>query len=62
MPHAYTEDQLVERPAAELLAKLGWQTVSALEEVFGPAGTLARETQAEVVPFGRLRARGCDFN
>jgi hypothetical protein len=25
MPHAYTEDQLVEQPAIELFAELGWQ-------------------------------------
>jgi len=34
--HAYTEDQLVEQPAIQLFAALGWQTVSAMEEVFGP--------------------------
>ena len=32
MPHAYTEDQLVEQPAIVLFVKLGWQTVSAMEE------------------------------
>ena len=26
MPHAYTEDQLVEQPAIGLFAELGWQT------------------------------------
>ena len=41
--HAYTEDQLVEQPAIELFAELGWQTVSAMEEVFGPIGMLERE-------------------
>ena len=25
MPHAYTEDQLVEQPAIGLFAELGWQ-------------------------------------
>jgi len=35
--HAYTEDQLVEQPAIGLFAELGWQTVSALEEIFGSA-------------------------
>jgi type I restriction enzyme R subunit len=39
-PHAYTEDQLVEQPAIGLFAVLGWQTVSAKEEVFGANGTL----------------------
>ena len=36
MTHAYTEDQLVEQPAIGLLAELGWKTVSAAEEAFGP--------------------------
>jgi type I restriction enzyme R subunit len=49
MPHAYTEDQLVEQPAIGLFAELGWQTVSALEETFGApspglAATLSRPT------------------
>lgn len=35
--HAYTEDELVERPAIGLFAELGWQTVSAIEETFGTA-------------------------
>ena len=56
MPHAYTEDQLVEQPAIELFAALGWETVSALDETFGPSGTLGRETTAEVVLEPRLRA------
>ncbi len=56
MPHAYTEDQLVEQPAIGLFAELGWQTVSAIEEVFGANGTLGRETPGEVVLVSRLRA------
>ncbi|MCM8613907.1 type I restriction endonuclease subunit R [Accumulibacter sp.] len=55
-PHAYTEDQLVEQPAVGLFASLGWQTVSAMEETFGPGGTLGRETKGEVVLVERLRA------
>ena len=55
MPHAYTEDQLVEQPAIGLFAELGWQTVSALEEIFGATGTLLRETKGEVVLVSRLR-------
>ncbi|MBK7780821.1 MAG: hypothetical protein IPJ58_08665 [Ardenticatenia bacterium] len=47
--HPYTEDQLVEQPAIGLFADLGWQTVSAMEERFGPGGTLSRETKGEVV-------------
>ena len=52
---AYTEDQLVEQPAIGLFATLGWQTVSAMEETFGPSGTLGRETKGEVVLVERLR-------
>lgn len=48
-PHAFSEDQLVEQPAIGLFAALGWQTVSATEESFGPGGTLGRETRGEVV-------------
>src|SRR5436189_6232338 len=72
MPHAYTEDQLVEQPAIGLFAELGWTTVSALEEVFGPSpaalslplgegqgegrAALGRETPSEVVLEPRLRS------
>lgn len=56
MPHAYTEDQLVEQPAIGLFAELGWTTVSAMEETFGPTGTLQRETKGEVVLVPRLRS------
>jgi type I restriction enzyme R subunit len=54
--HAYTEDQLVEQPAIALFAELGWQTVSATDEVFGTSGTLGRETSGEAVLIPRLRA------
>lgn len=55
MSHAYTEDQLVERPAIALLAERGWQTVFAMDETFGATGTLQRETKSEVVLEARLR-------
>lgn len=60
MAHAYTEDQLVEQPAIGLFADLGWETVSAMEETLGAAGTgscnLGRETKSEVVLATRLRS------
>lgn len=56
MSHAYTEDQLVEQPAIEIFADLGWTTVSASDEAFGARGTLSRETKGEVVLVSRLRA------
>lgn len=55
MPHAYTEDQLVEQPAVQLFAELGWATISASEEVFGAGGTLGRDTKGETVLVPRLR-------
>ena len=55
-PNAYTEDQLVEQPAIQLFAELGWETLSASEEVMGESGTLGRETKSEVVLAVRLRA------
>src|SRR6266550_8318098 len=56
MPHAYTEDQLVEQPAIGLFAALGWQTASASEETFGAGGTLGRDTKGDVALVPRLRA------
>jgi hypothetical protein len=35
MPHAYTEDQLVEQPAMRLFSDLGWQVARADQELFG---------------------------
>lgn len=48
MSHAYTEDQLVEQPAIGLFDDLGWETVSAAEEVFGVGGILGRLAKSEV--------------
>lgn len=62
IPHAYTEDQLVERPAIGLFVALGWQTVSAREEIFGTGGTLGRETSGEVALVSRLRSALERFN
>ncbi len=63
---AYSEDQLVEQPAIGLFSTLGWETVSASEEIFGAGGTsvstLGRETKGEVVLVERLKAALCKFN
>jgi type I restriction enzyme, R subunit len=56
MANAYTEDQLVERPAIGLFAELGWQTVSVMEETLGTSDTLERETSGVVVLAPRLQA------
>ena len=67
-PSDYTEELLVEQPAIQLFGELDWQTVWALEEIFGsaepssqpsPSGRgswLGRETKSEVVLVPRLRA------
>jgi type I restriction enzyme R subunit len=54
-PVGYTEGALVERPAIDLLAELGWETVNAYHEFDHGASTLGRETRAEVVLIKRLR-------
>ncbi len=43
-PRRFTEAELVERPALELLAELGWIVLDAHAEVLGPAGTLGRDS------------------
>ena len=54
--HDYSEEQLVEIPAFELLGALGWQAINASDETFGEKGTLGREMSGQVVLFSRLRA------
>ncbi|CAN5783320.1 type I restriction endonuclease subunit R [soil metagenome] len=56
MAHNYTEDLLIEQPAIDLLGAVGWETISAREETFGPGGTLRRETSGEIIFGHRLRA------
>lgn len=50
-----TEDKLVEQPALRLLADLGWDVGSGFNETLGPAGTLGRDSQADIVLTHRLR-------
>lgn len=61
-PRPYTEDQLVEQPAIGLFAELGWQTVSVMEESFGPQGSLQRDGKADVVLLSRLTAKLNELN
>lgn len=60
--HAYTEDALVERATVEVLASLKWSTVSAVDEIFGPDGTIGRQHEREVVLVPRLRAALATLN
>ena len=56
MPKDYSEDQLIQRSAAELLEKeLGWTSVCAFDkEVLGANGTLGRGSYHEVLLTGRF--------
>ncbi len=54
-PGPYSEAGLVEAPALELLAELGWEVVNAWSETLGSAGTLGRDSMHEVVLIHRLR-------
>lgn len=62
MAHAYTEKNLVEEATVEILAALGWSTISAEYETFGPAGTLGRDSTRAVVLVQRLRAALAKLN
>ena len=55
--NSYSEDQLIQRSAAELLEnELGWASVYAYDkEILGLDGTLGRKTYHDVVLEGRLR-------
>jgi len=55
VPGPYTEGGLVEQPSLELLEQLGWTVVNAFSEMFGPAGTLGRDSMRDVVLTHRLR-------
>lgn len=52
----YSEDALVEQPAIELCADLGWETANLYRETFGATGTEGRESEHEVILPRRLRA------
>lgn len=52
----YSELALVERPAIELLAGLGWAHADLYAETFGEQGSEGRESEHQVVLTRRLRA------
>jgi type I restriction enzyme R subunit len=54
-PRRFTEAELVEGPALELLAELGWTVLDAYGETLGPAGTLGRDSIHDVILTHRLR-------
>ena len=52
---SYSEQELIELPAIELLKELGWSHINALHETLGPSGTLGRDNQSEIILQSRLR-------
>jgi len=52
---SYSEQELIEQPAIEMLKKLGWDHINALYETFGSSGTLGRDNQSEIILQSRLR-------
>ena len=46
---SYSEQDLIELPAIELLKGLGWEHINAMHETLGPSGTLGRDNQSEIV-------------
>jgi type I restriction enzyme R subunit len=56
MTSPFSEAELVERPAMELLASMGWTVLDATDEEFTADGMLGRLSAAEVVLRPRLRA------
>lgn len=53
--YAYSEDALVEQPAIELFADLGWDTANLHGEWSGSVSSEGRQTQHDVVLVPRLR-------
>lgn len=51
----YSEDALVEQPAVELFAELGWETINLYGEWTGTLSSEGRQTQQDVVLVPRLR-------
>jgi hypothetical protein len=49
----FSEDALVEQPAIELFRQLGWDVADPFDPVWGPRGSLQRESDQEVVQTGR---------
>ena len=58
----YSEDALIEQPAIELLAQLGWTPANLFKETFGADGTEGRKSNREAILTRRLRAKLQEFN
>ena len=52
----YSEDELIEQPAINLLAEMGWETLNCYGEFDRGDSPLGRQTKSEVVLIPRLQA------
>ena len=52
----YSEDELIEQPAIDLLAEIGWETLNCYGEFDQGDSPLGRQTKSEVVLIRRLQA------
>lgn len=52
----YSEDELIEQPIINLLAKMGWETLNCYSEFDRSDSPLGRQTKSEVVLTSRLQA------
>ncbi|MGI6353874.1 MAG: type I restriction endonuclease subunit R [Lentisphaeria bacterium] len=59
---SYTEDTLVQQTTADYLEQLGWESVYAYNEGFGPDSLLGRSSDREVVLTRTLRAKIAELN
>ena len=59
----YSDEEAVQKPAGELLGRLGWTVHYCYdEEVLGPAGTLGRDSYADVLLHRELLAALVELN
>lgn len=56
----FTELALIEQPAIDLFAELGYETLDCYHERFGPNGTLGREARHGVSSYGSDCEQRCD--
>jgi type I restriction enzyme R subunit len=66
MPAGFSEDDLVEKPTLALLEQLGYETINAYEESYGPespsTGNPGRDDRSEVILKYRLRPKLAELN
>ena len=51
----YSEDELIEQPAINLLTEMGWETLNCYSEFDQGSSPLGRQTKSEVVLTSRLQ-------